>query len=162
METPRPRNYIEQKYQEIRSLLPPISTLLLLFSTEIMGPVLPLSTGRPNTYLSIHLSLDGCRTWKFELPIRFRFDFGERRSFISVRVHMRDDTCTTWPLFVASNWDWIYMVSSFLFQMETPRARVLVIHGRGAAAASSPRTADTHPHTWPNQPTPCTYPTTPW
>lgn len=105
METPRPRNYIQQKYQEIRSLLPPISTLLLLFSTEIMGRVLPLSTGRPNTYLSIHLSLDGCRTWKFELPVRFRFDFGEGRSFISVRVHMRDDTCTTWPLFVASNWD---------------------------------------------------------
>lgn len=46
--------------------------------------------------------------------------------------------------------------------METPRVRVLVIHGRGAAAASSPRTADTRPHTWPNQPTPCTYPTTPW
>lgn len=183
VETPRPRNYIEQKYQEIRSLP---SALLLLFSTEIMGRVLPLYTTRVSQTKRIYLyplpspfqlgNLDPTRVFHSSFlsfsPFDSRFDVKNSRRFTwHMRIRRHRATChyllrqSEKKREVGTRFDGHSLIksySSFLFQMETQRERVLVIHGRGAAEASSPRTADTRPHTWPNQPIPCIYPTTPW
>lgn len=105
METPRPRNYIEQKYQEIRSLPLPLSTLLLLFSTEIMGRVLPLYTEYPSRDTPTLYPLCGYQTWKFRSNVfsvrslsLFLSSLSSRYAFVKSVRFISVYTCATTPV----------------------------------------------------------------